>query len=293
MEKDSNKNRKIHKNVGKFKSSIEQKAKYIIWKEENRLSRALTPEEKAKIRHKVAHDRRTQLAVRIGSLALVGVTAFSAGKMLGEGSGKIEGVTKEDSTITINADANKFREEIKIPSQESNEGVLYVGETPIGREDIEHIQNQLDIVAQQEAQRAQIKEDIDNIKTKEDTLEYMKRFYIEQYAEKTGKQINNISITFSNKDLNGNSIEEIEVKDGNGNIIDSLSGTKDIAGVLKGNYEAMESLENLREQYVNADGKDINEFLAKSGGVKEQVYNSIIDAKGLNEQVNQKVDDGR
>lgn len=293
MEKDSNKNRKIHKNVGKFKSSIEQKVKYEIWKKENRLKRALTPKEKADIRHKVAHDKRTQFAVRIGSLALVGVAAFSAGKMLGEGSGRIEGVTKEDNTITVNADANKFREEIKIPSQESNEGVLYVGETPIGREDIEHIQDQLNIVAQQEAQRAQIKEDVYNIKTKEDALEYMKKFYIEQYAEQTGSQINNISITFYNKDLNGNSIEEIEVKDGNGNIIDSLSGNENIAGVLKENYGAMMSLENLRKEYVKADGKDINEFLAKSGGVKEQVYNSIIDAKGLNEQVNQKVDDGR
>ena len=102
MEKDSRKNQKIHKNVGLFKSTIERKTRIKIREKENRLGRSLTREEKAKLRHKVTHDFQTQLAVRIGAVSLIGLTFFSAGKMLNEGSGRIEGVSQEnDNSVTF------------------------------------------------------------------------------------------------------------------------------------------------------------------------------------------------
>ena len=124
MEKDSRKNQKIHKNVGLFKSTIERKTRIKIREKENRLGRSLTREEKAKLRHKVTHDFQTQLAVRIGALSLIGLTFFSAGKMLNEGSGRIEGVSQEnDNSVTIQA--NNFREGLKVVGL-GDEGILIV-----------------------------------------------------------------------------------------------------------------------------------------------------------------------
>ena len=124
MEKDSRKNQKIHKNVGLFKSTIERKTRIKIREKENRLGRSLTREEKAKLRHKVTHDFQTQLAVRIGAVSLIGLTFFSAGKMLNEGSGRIEGVSQEnDNSVTIQA--NNFREGLKVVGL-GDEGILIV-----------------------------------------------------------------------------------------------------------------------------------------------------------------------
>ena len=124
MEKNSKRNEKIHKNVGLFKGAIERKANQEIRKKEYNLKRPLTAQEKAKVRHKVAHNFKTQLAVKVGAVSLVGLTIFSTGKMLGEGSGKVEGVTQENSE-SVTVDANKFKESIKVVGL-GDEGVLLV-----------------------------------------------------------------------------------------------------------------------------------------------------------------------
>lgn len=186
MEKDSRKNQKIHKNVGLFKSTIERKTRIKIREKENRLGRSLTREEKAKLRHKVTHDFQTQLAVRIGAVSLIGLTFFSAGKMLNEGSGRIEGVSQEnDNSVTIQA--NNFREGLKVVGL-GDEGILIVQDengqdVQITNENVKSIKEQNDLMAQREAERNKIKEDIKSIGSEKDTLEYMKKFYKEQYAK--------------------------------------------------------------------------------------------------------------
>ena len=166
MEKDSRKNQKIHKNVGLFKSTIERKTRIKIREKENRLGRSLTREEKAKLRHKVTHDFQTQLAVRIGAVSLIGLTFFSAGKMLNEGSGRIEGVSQEnDNSVTIQA--NNFREGLKVVGL-GDEGILIVQDengqdVQITNENVKSIKEQNDLMAQREAERNKIKEDIKSI----------------------------------------------------------------------------------------------------------------------------------
>ena len=166
MEKDSRKNQKIHKNVGLFKSTIERKTRIKIREKENRLGRSLTREEKAKLRHKVTHDFQTQLAVRIGAVSLIGLTFFSAGKMLNEGSGRIEGVSQEnDNSVTIQA--NNFREGLKVVGL-GDEGILIVQDengqdVQITNENVKSIKEQNDLMAQREAQRQQIRDDVKNI----------------------------------------------------------------------------------------------------------------------------------
>ena len=178
MEKDSRKNQKIHKNVGLFKSTIERKTRIKIREKENRLGRSLTREEKAKLRHKVTHDFQTQLAVRIGAVSLIGLTFFSAGKMLNEGSGRIEGVSQEnDNSVTIQA--NNFREGLKVVGL-GDEGILIVQDengqdVQITNENVKSIKEQNDLMAQREAQRQQIRDDVKNIHSENDALEYMKK----------------------------------------------------------------------------------------------------------------------
>ena len=166
MEKDSRKNQKIHKNVGLFKSTIERKTRIKIREKENRLGRSLTREEKAKLRHKVTHDFQTQLAVRIGAVSLIGLTFFSAGKMLNEGSGRIEGVSQEnDNSVTIQA--NNFREGLKVVGL-GDEGILIVQDengqdVQITNENVKSIKEQNDLMAQREAERNKIKEDMQEL----------------------------------------------------------------------------------------------------------------------------------
>ena len=225
MEKDSRKNQKIHKNVGLFKSTIERKTRIKIREKENRLGRSLTREEKAKLRHKVTHDFQTQLAVRIGAVSLIGLTFFSAGKMLNEGSGRIEGVSQEnDNSVTIQA--NNFREGLKVVGL-GDEGILIVQDengqdVQITNENVKSIKEQNDLMAQREAQRQQIRDDVKNIHSENDALEYMKKLYREQYKINNGREIaGNIQIYLKNTDLNRSTIEEIIVEKANGELIES------------------------------------------------------------------------
>lgn len=288
MERNTKKNKKIHKNVGLFKSAIESEVIKEIQAFEGRLKRTATDKEKARIRHNVTHSFKTRLAVRVGSLALVGALSFSAGAMLNEGSGRIEGVTQENEE-SVTVDSKNFRDGIKVVGL-GDDGILVVQDgngqdVQVTNENIQDIKEQNDINAQREAQINQIKEDIKNIKNKEDTLEYMKKFYKEQYNQATGKQLITISIEFYS------TTKEIVVKDASGTIIDSWSPTEKNEGVLAENYNAINKIEELRIGYRNADGKNIEQFLSKDGGLKEQVVDSIIEAKGLNEEQTKQMED--
>lgn len=291
MEKDSRKNQKIHKNVGLFKSTIERKTRIKIREKENRLGRSLTREEKAKLRHKVTHDFQTQLAVRIGAVSLIGLTFFSAGKMLNEGSGRIEGVSQEnDNSVTIQA--NNFREGLKVVGL-GDEGILIVQDengqdVQITNENVKSIKEQNDLMAQREAERNKIKEDIKSIGSEKDTLEYMKKFYKEQYAKTNGKELpGNITIEFFNRDLNPTTIEEIVVKDARGEVVDSWKDSvesKD-GSTLSTIGGSLMQIEQLRRYYRD---NSPDSYLSRKGGEKDQLADFLIRAKGLNEEQIQK-----
>ncbi len=291
MEKDSRKNQKIHKNVGLFKSTIERKTRIKIREKENRLGRSLTREEKAKLRHKVTHDFQTQLAVRIGAVSLIGLTFFSAGKMLNEGSGRIEGVSQEnDNSVTIQA--NNFREGLKVVGLD-DEGILIVQDengqnVQITNENVKSIKEQNDLMAQREAERNKIKEDIKSIGSEKDTLEYMKKFYKEQYAKTNGKELpGNITIEFFNRDLNPTTIEEIVVKDARGEVVDSWKDSvesKD-GSTLSTIGGSLMQIEQLRKYYRDSSP---DSYLSRKGGEKDQLAEFLIKASGLEEQQNQK-----
>lgn len=291
MEKDSRKNQKIHKNVGLFKSTIERKTRIKIREKENRLGRSLTREEKAKLRHKVTHDFQTQLAVRIGAVSLIGLTFFSAGKMLNEGSGRIEGVSQEnDNSVTIQA--NNFREGLKVVGL-GDEGILIVQDengqdVQITNENVKSIKEQNDLMAQREAERNKIKEDIKSIGSEKDTLEYMKKFYKEQYAKNNGKELpGNITIEFFNRDLNPTTIEEIVVKDARGEVVNSWKDSvesKD-GSTLSTIGGSLMQIEQLRKYYRDSSP---DSYLSRKGGEKDQLAEFLIKASGLEEQQNQK-----
>lgn len=291
MEKDSRKNQKIHKNVGLFKSTIERKTRIKIREKENRLGRSLTREEKAKLRHKVTHDFQTQLAVRIGAVSLIGLTFFSAGKMLNEGSGRIEGVSQEnDNSVTIQA--NNFREGLKVVGL-GDEGILIVQDengqdVQITNENVKSIKEQNDLMAQREAERNKIKEDIKSIGSEKDTLEYMKKFYKEQYAKTNGKELlGNITIEFFNRDLNPTTIEEIVVKDARGEVVDSWKDSVELkdGSTLSTIGGSLMQIEQLRKYYRDSSP---DSYLSRKGGEKDQLAEFLIKASGLEEQQNQK-----
>ena len=283
MEKNSKRNEKIHKNVGLFKGAIERKANQEIRKKEYNLKRQLTAQEKAKVRHKVAHNFKTQLAVKVGAVSLVGLTIFSTGKMLGEGSGKVEGVTQENSE-SVTGDANKFRESIKVVGL-GDEGVLLVQDengqdVQITNQNVNDIKAKNDLNVQREAERKQIRDEIKNISSATDTLEYMKKFYKEQYAKNTGKELaGNISIEFFNRDNNPETIEEILVKKANGETIDSWNGTENENSTLSEITGPLMMIEDMRKEYVR--NANCNEYLGKEGGKKDQLSNVIIRVNGL------------
>ena len=285
MEKNSKRNEKIHKNVGLFKGVIERKANQEIRKKEYNLKRPLTAQEKARVRHKVAHNFKTQLAVKVGAASLVGLTIFSTGKMLGEGSGKIEGVTQENSE-SVTVDANKFRESIKVVGL-GDEGVLLVQDengqdVQITNQNVNDIKAKNDLNVQREAERKQIRDEIKNISSATDTLEYMKKFYKEQYAKNTGKELaGNISIEFFNRDNNPETIEEILVKKASGETIDSWDGIENENSTLSEIAGPLMMIEDMRKEYVR--NANCNEYLGKEGGKKDQLSNVIIRVNGLEE----------
>lgn len=83
--------------------------------------------------------------------------------MLNEGSGRIEGVSQEnDNSVTIQA--NNFREGLKVVGL-GDEGILIVQDengqdVQITNENVKSIKEQNDLMAQREAERNKIKEDI-------------------------------------------------------------------------------------------------------------------------------------
>lgn len=291
MEKDSRKNKKIHKNVGLFKSAIKRRANKKIREREYLLKRPLTAQEKRKILHEASHDFQTQLAVRTGAVALLGLVSFSAGMMLNEGSGKIEGVTQENPKA-VTVDANNFKDSIKVVGL-GDEGVLLVQneegqDVQITTQNVNDIKVQNDLVAQREAEIQQIKDDIKNLNSETEVLEYIKKFYREQYAEKNGRELTgNIKIKFYGcRNLNPDTVDEIIITNSDGEVIDSWNGEKNNESAINAN--AMIALFNKRMAYLRHPNS--NQYQAKKGGIDDKAVEAIIHAKGLDEEPTQQVE---
>lgn len=288
MEKDSRKNQKIHKNVGIFKNTIERKTRIKIREKENRLGRSLTREEKAKLRHKVTHDFQTQLAVRIGAVSLIGLTFFSAGKMLNEGSGRIEGVTQENPE-SVTVDVNNFKEGLKVVGL-GDDGVLLVQnedgqDVQITNQNVNAIKEQNDIIAQREAQIQQIRDDIKNIKNEKDAIEYMKKTFREQYKIDNGVEIaGNIKIYTKSWDSNPNTKEEVIVEKASGEIIESWNERDNQDNSISKVLGILLETEKLRLYYQQ---NSPDSYMSRKGGEKDQLADFIIRAKGLDEQTQQ------
>ena len=189
--------------------------------------------------------------------------------MLNEGSGRIEGVSQEnDNSVTIQA--NNFREGLKVVGLD-DEGILIVQDengqdVQITNENVKSIKEQNDLMAQREAERNKIKEDIKSIGSEKDTLEYMKKFYKEQYAKTNGKELpGNITIEFFNRDLNPTTIEEIVVKDARGEVVDSWKDSvesKD-GSTLSTIGGSLMQIEQLRKYYRDSSP---DSYLSRKGG---------------------------
>ena len=291
MEKNSRKNQKIHKNVGLFKSAISRKTRQKIMEKEYRLKRPLTAEEKAKIRHKTAHDFQTQLAVRIGAVSLIGIAAFSAGKMLNEGSGRIEGVSQENPN-SVTVEVNNFKEGLKVVGL-GDEGILLVQDengqdVQVTNQNVNDIKAQNDLIAQREAQRQQIRDDVKNIHSEKDALEYMKKLYREQYKINNGREIaGNIQIYLKNTDLNRSTIEEIIVEKANGELIESWNEKNNEDNSVGQIGGLLVEVEQLRRYYRD---NSPDSYLSRKGGEKDQLADFLIRAKGLNEEQIKKSD---
>ena len=211
--------------------------------------------------------------------------------MLNEGSGRIEGVSQEnDNSVTIQA--NNFREGLKVVGL-GDEGILIIQDengqdVQITNENVKSIKEQNDLMAQREAERNKIKEDIKSIGSEKDTLEYMKKFYKEQYAKTNGKELpGNITIEFFNRDLNPTTIEEIVVKDARGEVVDSWKDSvesKD-GSTLSTIGGSLMQIEQLRKYYRDSSP---DSYLSRKGGEKDQLAEFLINASGLEEQQNQK-----
>ena len=242
-----------------------------------RNGRQATEKEKEKIIQRSIRNFRRRMALRTGSLALAGFTLFSTAKMLGEGSGKIEGVTQENPK-SVTVDANNFRDSIKVVGL-GDEGVLLVQnedgqEVQITNQNVNDIKEQNDLIAQREAQIQQIRDDIKNIDSKEDVLKYIKKFYKEQYKEINGHEIaGDIVVNFYGKNSMSNRV--IEVAKVSGEIIEKwIDDGKNENGVvldeIGGNLWQME---DIREYYRNGT-KD--EYLSREGGEKDKLTETLI-----------------
>ncbi len=271
-----------------LKGKLEKRIRYSISSFEATRGRKATREERAKIRHRVTHDFQTRLAVRTGSLALAGFTLFSAGKMLGEGSGKIEGVTQENPE-SVTVDVNNFKEGLKVVGL-GDDGVLLVQnedgqDVQITNQNVNAIKEQNDIIAQREAQIQQIRDDIKNIKNEKDAIKYMKKTFREQYKIDNGVEIaGNIKIYTKSWDSNPNTKEEVIVEKASGEIIESWNERDNQDNSISKVLGILLETEKLRLYYQQ---NSPDSYMSRKGGEKDQLADFIIRAKGLDEQTQQ------
>ena len=175
MEKNMRRNQKIHRNVGFFKRKYDEKKHDL----EDKLGRKLTKKESEKLQNKVLKSYALRLVAGIGAAFMLGSAVYK----LGEGSGRIEGVTQGDGKVMVDTSDLENGNELHVNGQSNRE--MFVNNLKI---DIGSIEDKANENAMKEAEQQkreemiqQIKNDIAGFQTKEDVLNYMKNLYKTEY----------------------------------------------------------------------------------------------------------------
>ena len=160
-----------------FMRSTKQAARPIVEKRRAELAKrgkVLSREEENKIIEKVAKKRKREILTRgffaaIGLSVGVGVGATGT-KLLNEAQNK--GITQGESTINI--DVEKAEKDINVKaSKESQKQIFYNGV----RVDLNEQENEI---------KQNIKRDLEQLKTQEDVLGYIKNMYLQEYNRSNG-----------------------------------------------------------------------------------------------------------
>lgn len=272
MEKNMGKKQKSQRNVGFFTRTY-HKRKHDL---EDKLGRKLTKQESEKLQNKVLKSYALRFVAGIGATFMLGSAVYK----LGEGSGRIEGVSQDENSNVI-VDTSELENGTNLHVQGQSDREMFVNglKIDIGSIEEQANENAMKEVEQQKREEMiqQIKNDIAGFQTKEDVLNYMKNLYQTEYTKETGQILNDFGIIFTQDgtiktvDNPTNSIIEqvnngVNVKSDN-----SWYLAKENSEVLQDLYNPMQQLENLREEYNKESGK---EYLEKY--VNPQVVDSIV-----------------
>lgn len=272
MEKNMGKQQKSQRNVGFFTRTYHERKHDL----EDKLGRKLTKQESEKLQNKVLKSYALRFVAGIGATFMLGSAVYK----LGEGSGRIEGVSQDENSNVI-VDTSELENGTNLHVQGQSDREMFVNglKIDIGSIEEQANENAMKEVEQQKREEMiqQIKNDIAGFQTKEDVLNYMKNLYQTEYTKETGQILNDFGIIFTQDgtiktvDNPTNSIIEqvnngVNVKSDN-----SWYLAKENSEVLQDLYNPMQQLENLREEYNKESGK---EYLEKY--VNPQVVDSIV-----------------
>lgn len=272
MEKNMGKKQKSQRNVGFFTRTY-HKRKHDL---EDKLGRKLTKQESEKLQNKVLKSYALRFVAGIGATFMLGSAVYK----LGEGSGRIEGVSQDENSNVI-VDTSELENGTNLHVQGQSDREMFVNGLKI---DIGSIEEQANENAMKEAEQQkreemiqQIKNDIAGFQTKEDVLNYMKNLYKTEYNKENGQILNDFGIIFTQDgtiktiDSETNSIIEQVSNGANVKSDNSWYRATENSEVLLNLYGPMQQLENLRKEYNRESGK---EYLATY--VDPEVVNSLV-----------------
>lgn len=272
MEKNMEKKQKSQGNVGFFTRTY-HKRKHDL---EDILGRKLTKQESEKLQNKVLKSYALRFVAGIGATFMLGSAVYK----LGEGSGRIEGVSQDENSNVI-VDTSELENGTNLHVQGQSDREMFVNGLKI---DIGSIEEQANENAMKEAEQQkreemiqQIKNDIAGFQTKEDVLNYMKNLYKTEYNKETGQMLNDFGIIFTQDgtiktiDSETNSIIEQVSNGTNVKSDNTWYRATENSEVLLNLYGPMQQLENLRKEYNRESGK---EYLATH--VDPEVVNSLV-----------------
>ena len=226
-----------------FMRSTKQAARPIVEKRRAELAKrgkVLSREEENKIIEKVAKKRKREILTRgffaaIGLSVGVGVGATGT-KLLNEAQNK--GITQGESTINI--DVEKAEKDINVKaSKESQKQIFYNGV----RVDLNEQENEI---------KQNIKRDLEQLKTQEDVLGYIKNMYLQEYNRSNGTKYTEDDIKLY-KDISDVNVYQDKAQNGD-EILRSEYGS---AGYEKGVYTIeIQSESGLQKQKIARDEDD-------------------------------------
>ena len=272
MEKNMGKQQKSQRNVGFFTRTY-HKRKHDL---EEKKGRKLTKQESEKLQNKVLKSYALRFVAGIGATFMLGSAVYK----LGEGSGRIEGVSQDENSNVI-VDTSELENGTNLHVQGQSDREMFVNglKIDIGSIEEQANENAMKEVEQQKREEMiqQIKNDIAGFQTKEDVLNYMKNLYKTEYNKETGQMLNDFGIIFTQDgtiktiDSETNSIIEQVSNGTNVKSDNTWYRATENSEVLLDLYNPMQQLENLRKEYNRESGK---EYLAQY--VDPQVVDSLV-----------------